>query len=296
MKRNLMRDLLCLNFITGQALYSDYVGVIIYISRNQYIDCANMTTRIITVSSAKGGVGKTTFVANIASALARRGKSVIAVDANLTTSNLGIHLGIPLYPTTLQDVLKGRSRLKDALYYHPAGFRVLPADISLKKIMLPKSSELMDIFYKLSGSADFIIIDSAAGLGKEAQSAIEAADEVITITNPEMPAMTDAIKAIKIAEKYETKHLGVVVNRVRHEKGEPGRDEIEEFLDAPILGHIHEDDKIRASIRHKQPIVLHSPNAKSSAQFREIASKILGEDVKTTDESAFIQRIFGWLR
>ncbi len=252
-----------------------------------------MATRIVCVSSAKGGVGKTTVVANLASALARKGKSVIAVDANLTTSNLGMHLGIPMYPTTLQDVLKGRARLKDAIYYHPAGFRVLPADISLKKLMLPKSSELMDIFYKLSGSADFILIDTAAGLGKEAQSAIEAADEVITVTNPEMPAMTDALKVIKIADKYETKHLGVVVNRVRHEKGEPGLDEIEGFLDAPLLGHVHEDNNVRASIRNKQPVILNRPNSIASRQFRQIAANLLGEE--QTPGLSFVQKIFGWL-
>ena len=255
-----------------------------------------MATRIITVSSAKGGVGKTTFVANLSTALAKAGKSVIAVDANLTTSNLGIHLGIPMYPKTLQDVLKGRARLKDAVYYHPAGFRVLPADISLKKLMLPKSSELMDVFYKLSGNADFVIIDSAAGLGKEAQAAIEAADEMITVTNPEMPAMTDALKVMKVADKYETKQLGVVVNRVRHEKGEQGRDEIEEFLDAPLLGHVHEDNNVRASIRHKQPVMLHSPNSSSSKQFAEIASKLLGEEKSPALSVSFAQRFFGWLR
>lgn len=253
-----------------------------------------MATRIICVSSAKGGVGKTMFVANLSSALARAGKSVIAVDANLTTSNLGLHLGIPMYPKTMQDVLKGRARANDALYYHPAGFRVLPADVSLKKIMLPKSSELMDVFYKLTGNADFIIIDSAAGLGKEAQSAIEAADEVITITNPELPAMTDALKVIKIAEKFETKHLGVVVNRVRHEKHEPGLDEIENFLDSQILGHVHEDNNVRASIRNKQPVIIYKPNSTASRQFRHIAASLIGEGKKAAEPS-LVQRIFGWL-
>jgi septum site-determining protein MinD len=252
--------------------------------------------RIICISSAKGGVGKTTFVANLSSALARKGRSVIAVDANLTTSNLGIHLGIPMYPITLQDVLKGRSRAKDALYYHPAGFRVMPADVSLKKLMLPKSGELMDVFYKLSNSADFIIIDSAAGLGKEAQAAIEAADEVITVTNPEMPAMTDALKVIKVAEKFETKHLGVVVNRVRHEKGEPGLDEIEGFLDSNILGHIHDDDSVRASIRAKQPVVIHSPNSVSARQFNTIAARLLGQEAKEPQAPNLVNMLFGWLR
>jgi MinD-like ATPase involved in chromosome partitioning or flagellar assembly len=174
---------------------------------------------------------------------------------------------------------------------------VLPADISLKKLMLPKSSELMDVFYKLSGSADFIIIDSAAGLGKEAQSAIEAADELITVTNPEMPALTDALKVIKTADKYETKHLGVIVNRVRHERGEPTIKEIESFLDSSILGHVHEDSNVRASVRNKQPLVTYKPNATAARQIKEIAAKLAGEEVKASSDSTRLsQLIFGWLR
>src|SRR4030042_955156 len=143
-------------------------------------------TRVITIGSGKGGVGKTTLVSTLAAALAGFKKSVIAVDGNLTTANLGIHLGIPLYPVTLQDVLNGKAKLNDALYYHPAGFTVLPADISLRKLRLADSRELVDVFYKLVGSCDFILVDSAAGLGKEALSALEAADETIIVTNPEL--------------------------------------------------------------------------------------------------------------
>src|SRR4030042_2598470 len=98
-------------------------------------------TRIITIASGKGGVGKTTLVSNLAAALAGFKKSVIAVDGNLTTANLGIHLGIPLYPVTLQDVLNGKARLKDALYYHDSGFRVLPADVSIEKLLSPDKAE-----------------------------------------------------------------------------------------------------------------------------------------------------------
>ena len=186
--------------------------------------------RIIAVASGKGGVGKTTFVSNLASSLAQFNKKVVAIDGNLTTSNLGMHLGIPLYPVTLQDVLNGDVRLKDAVYYHKAGFRVIPADISLGKIRGAKSHELLDVLYRLSDDADFVIIDSAAGLGPEALASVEAADEMITVTNPELPAMTDALKLGKLAEKFETKNLGVVVNRVRGENHELSTDHIKDFL------------------------------------------------------------------
>jgi septum site-determining protein MinD len=251
-------------------------------------------TRIITIASGKGGVGKTTLVSNLATALAGFKKSVIAVDGNLTTANLGIHLGIPLYPVTLQDVLNGDARLNDALYYHPAGFTVLPADISLKKLKLADSHELVDVFYKLVGGCDFILVDSAAGLGKEALSALAAADEMITVTNPELPALTDALKLGSMAEKLGTHNLGVVVNRVKGKKHEFSLSAVESFLEAPILGKIPEDPEVAKSVAKKMPVIMHRPMSPASQHIMSIAARLIGEDYRPRSRLSY--RLFGWLR
>lgn len=251
-------------------------------------------TRIIAVASGKGGVGKTTVVSNLATALAHFRKSVVAIDANLTTSNLGLHLGIPLYPVTLNDVLNGRARVKDALYYHSAGFRVIPGDVSLRKLMVPQSGKLLDVFYKLAGDADFVLIDTAAGLGKEAQATIKAADEVITVTNPEMPALTDALKLSRIARGFETDNVGVIVNRIKNMPHEVPIGRIEEFLGLPVIGRISEDNSIGRSIASRQPVVLHSPNSISAQQIKAIAAGLIGE--KYVIRRPVTQRFFGWLR
>jgi cell division ATPase MinD len=250
--------------------------------------------RIIAVASGKGGVGKTTFVSNLASSLAQFNKKVVAIDGNLTTSNLGMHLGIPLYPVTLQDVLNGDVRLKDAVYYHKAGFRVIPADISLGKIRGAKSHELLDVLYRLSDDADFIIIDSAAGLGPEALASVEAADEMITITNPELPAMTDALKLGKIAEKFETKNLGVVVNRIRGENHELSLDHIKDFLNMNIIGTVPEDREVRKAIANKEPIVTFSPKSAAAQQFKKIAANLAGHEFRPRKYLNML--LFGWLR
>jgi septum site-determining protein MinD len=251
-------------------------------------------TRIITVASGKGGVGKTTLVSNLAAALANFKKSVIAVDGNLTTANLGIHLGIPLYPVTLQDVLSGNARLNDALYYHSSGFTVLPADISLKKLRLANSHELVDVFYKLVGSCDFILVDAAAGLGKEALSALEAADEVIIVTNPELPALTDALKLGNLADKYGTHNLGVIVNRHGNKKHEFSLDSVGDFLELPILGKVPEDPSVSKAISRKQPVVTHSPMSPASQHIMSIAARLIGEEYKP--RTGVGHRIFSWLR
>lgn len=254
-------------------------------------------TRIIVVSSGKGGVGKTTVVSNLSSALALLGKSVIAIDCNLTTSNLSLHLGIPFYPVTFQDVLHNRAHLDDAIYYHHGGFRVIPASISLKNSSVSRTERFLDIFYELTGSADFVIIDSAAGLGPEALSAVEAADEVITVTNPEMPAMVDARKLSRVADRFGTTSLGVILNRVSGERQEASLKEVEDFLNTPMLGIVHEDRAVRASIAKKEPVLIHKPRARASKDFMRIASLLVPPEAPTPYHLISpIHRFFGWLR
>lgn len=250
-------------------------------------------TRIIAVASGKGGVGKTTLVANLATALALYGKSVVAIDANLSTSNLGLHLGIHLYPKTLHDVLEGKAKIHEATYKHKTGFRVVPADISLRKIKKVGHNDFVDIFYKLMKGTDFILIDSAAGLGKEAQASIEAADELVTVTNPELPAVTDAMKLGLLANKFETHNLGVVVNRIKGEKHELPLDHIEEMLGVPVLGTIPEDKEVRKSIALKEPLVYCNPKAIAAQHMRALAANLIGEYYKP--KIPWSIRLFGWL-
>ncbi len=251
-------------------------------------------TRIIAIASGKGGVGKTTIVSNLAAALAHFNKSVIAIDGNLTTSNLGLHLGIPLYPVTLNDVLSGKAKVKDALYYHPAGFKVIPGDVSLTKIMVPQSHKLVDVFYKLVDEADFILIDTAAGLGKEALSSIKAADEMIIVTNPEMPALIDALKLSRIAKDFETDSLGVIVNRIKGLPHEVSGKHIEEFLGSPIIGRINEDHNVGISIANRLPVVMHNPKSLAAQQIKAAAAYLAGREY--TARRPFAHRFFGWLR
>jgi len=249
-------------------------------------------TRIICVASGKGGVGKTTVVSNLATALTELEQNVVVIDSNMHTSNLGLHLGIPLYPITLQDVLKGKARTKDALYHHPNGFRVIPADISLAKRMTVKPKQLMSVIYKLIGDADFIIIDAMAGLGQEAVSAIEVADEMITVTNPELPALTDAFKLNKVAEEAETQNVGVVVNRIKKEPHEFSIEGVKEFLNLPVLALIHEDKNVRRAIGNKEPVITHRPGSKSSREFRALAKTLISGEYHRPRYS-MKQRLFG---
>lgn len=249
--------------------------------------------RIIAVSSGKGGVGKTTLVSNLAAALASYGKSVVALDANLANSNLALHLGMHLYPKTLHDVLEGKASLRDVTYQHKSGFKVIPSDISFRKMRKVKSSEFIDVFYKLLDDHDFILIDSPAGLGPDSIAAIESADELITITNPELPAITDALKLTLVAQKHSTHNLGVVVNRIKNESHEVPLDHIENMLSLPIIGKIPEDREVRKAIALKEPVTHCSPKSPAAQHIRAIAANLIGE--RYTPRKNWSYRLFGWL-
>ena len=141
-------------------------------------------TRIIACVSGKGGAGKTTLVANLGIALARMGKDVTVIDANLTTPNLGLHLGVPLSPITIHDVLKGKANIAQAIYRHESGLKVIPAGIALKDLKGVDARDLSTAILDLLGNTEIVLIDAAAGLGREALAAVEASDEMLLITNP----------------------------------------------------------------------------------------------------------------
>ena len=124
-------------------------------------------TRIIGVISGKGGVGKTTTVSNLGTALVSMGKKVIILDANVTTPNLSLHLGIPFYPITLHDVIKKRAPIEKAIYEHSSGLKVIPASLAVSEIKDLELDKFESLLWSLLGKADIIILDTAAGLGRE---------------------------------------------------------------------------------------------------------------------------------
>jgi septum site-determining protein MinD len=252
-------------------------------------------TRIISVLSGKGGVGKTTLVSNLGAALVKKGKNIIILDGNVTTPNLSLHLGIPFYPVTLHDVLNKKAPIEAAIYHHESGLRIIPASLSYEAVKDVDMERFQAVLMKLLGKADIVIVDAAAGLGKEALAAINVADELIVVTNPDLPAVTDALKTIKIAEEKGTKILGVVVNRVRGLRHELSLNEIKSILEVPIIAAVPEDLAVPRSIAKRIPVVHHKPNSKASLEFHRLAARIIGEPWMAVKQKSWIERLFFWL-
>jgi len=248
--------------------------------------------KIIAITSGKGGVGKTTTAINLGAALNSFGKEVIIVDANLTTPNVGLHLGAPIVPVSLNHVLSGKAKLADAIYEHESGTKIIPSSLSVKELRRINHSKLKDVVKKLRRSADYIILDSAAGLGEEALSAMESSDELIIVTNPEIPAVTDALKTYKVTEELGKDVRGVIVSRVRGLKSEMPVANIRDMLELPIIGVIPEDKNMQPALVMKNAIVHTHPRSKAARAYKQVAAKIIGLN-SYKDESTLMEKLFG---
>lgn len=246
--------------------------------------------KLIVITSGKGGVGKTTSAVNLAVAMASFGEDVTLVDANLTTPNVGLHLGAPVVPVTLNHVLSGKTELIDAVYEHSSGTKIVPSSLSVSELKRTHGKDLLKLSKDLKKISDIVIFDSAAGLGEEAISALSIADDILIITNPDMPAVTDALKTAKVAGNMKKNILGVIVSRVRG-KDEMSLDSIQEMLELPILGIVPEDDCIRESLSARNAVVVTHPKSKAAQKYKEIAAKILGREVPR--KKGFWARVFG---
>ena len=238
-------------------------------------------TKITSILSGKGGVGKTTLTFNLGTALTDLGKNVLIIDGNLTTPNLGIHAGIPLYPTSLHDVLKGKVDIYEVMHILPTGLKIIPASININDLKGVEPELLASTLKDLTGKLDFVLIDGAPGLGKEALSVLKSSNEVIGITTPELPALTDLLKSIRIVEEYKKEYLGNVINMVRNKKYEPKKDHITTLLeDVPILEVIPHDEHVKYALAKRMPVVHHKPNSRASLKIKSLAAKLTGKEIK----------------
>jgi len=249
-------------------------------------------SKIIVITSGKGGVGKTTTAINLAVAMNYFGKDVLVIDGNLSTPNIGIYLNSPEVPINLNHILKKEADVFEAVYEHESGIKIIPSSLSIKELKKTKPEKLKDFKKDFKKISDYVIVDSAAGLGNEAISAIEIADELIIITNPEMPALTDALKTIKLAEEMKKPVKGVIVTRVKKDGIELGPDIVKEMLESSLLGMVPEDIFVKKAVRDKKTVVLGYHKSNASRAYKEIAAKIIEVDYDSKqDRESLLEKL-----
>jgi septum site-determining protein MinD len=234
--------------------------------------------RVIAIVSGKGGVGKTVTAANIAASLNLLGKEVIAVDGNITTPHLALHFGAPSVPVTLHQVLKEKNKIREAVYEHHSGTKIVPGSIVLKDLYNLKidHEKFNDVITDLRKKADMIVIDSSPGLGPESMMSLKAADDVVIVMNPDIFSASDALKIIKISKNLGKNVKGIVVAKAKLDDKEIGVDNIKELIEEPILAVIEDDDLIRASVSEKDAVIHTAPGSKVATSYVNLTKKILG--------------------
>ncbi len=233
--------------------------------------------KFIVIASGKGGVGKTTTAINLGTALSNFGRDTIVIDGNVSTPNIGIHLGAPTVPVTFNDVLNGKNEMKQAAYFHPSGLKVILSGLSNFELEEHHKERFVEAVKQLQTAAEVIIIDSAATMGDEAMIAIKAADEAIIVTTPELPSVISGLKMIRKIEKLKKKVIGVVVTRVTGDKIELSIKNIEELLEKPVIGIIPEDKNIKRALKLKHPVMYSYPESQSSLAYKKLAASLIGK-------------------
>ncbi|MHA6252121.1 septum site-determining protein MinD [Oceanobacillus sp. CAU 1775] len=253
----------------------------------------------IVITSGKGGVGKTTTTANIGTALALLEKKVCLIDTDIGLRNLDVIMGLEnriIYD--IVDVIEGRCRLNQALIRDKRfdTLSLLPAAQTSDKSAVTVEG-MKKIVAELKQDYDYIIIDCPAGIEQGFQNAIAGADRAIVVTNPENSSVRDADRIIGLLEQEDMKEPPrLVINRIRNHMMKSGEmleiDDIVQLLSIELIGIVVDDEAVIKASNNGEPVAL-DPTSKASIAYRNIARRILGENValqSLEDEKSVLQK------
>ena len=267
-----------------------------------------MTTTVLTITSGKGGVGKTTTTANLGAALAALGKKVVVIDTDIGLRNLDVVMGLEnriVYD--LINVIEGTCRLRQALIRDKrlAGLYLIPAAQSRDKNAITPG-DLVALVNRLRDDFDFVLIDSPAGIEQGFKNAIAPADRVLIVTTPEVSAIRDADRIVGLLEAYEKSPPDLIVNRIRPDMVKRGQmlhtEDVTDLLAINLIGMIPDEQSIIVSTNQGRPLVMQNGSTAAQA-YRNIARRLIGQEVPFINlESngtflglAHISKIFGRL-
>lgn len=259
-----------------------------------------MAGKIITVSSGKGGVGKTTTTANLSLALAMLGYRVTCIDADIGLRNLDVMLGLESHVYyDIVNYIEGHCRLRQAMVRDPRypDLCLIPAAQTRGKDAL-RVEDMDRVAHEAAEMAQFVLIDSPAGIEHGFRYATTPADLVLVVTNPEVTALRDADRVIGLLEAEGRADTQLILNRYNHElvrkNGMMSAETVIDLLSVDLLGIVPEDTRVLGASNQGQPVVLDDRSAAGRA-FRDIARRLSGEElpVKALEQRRFLGKLFG---
>jgi len=245
------------------------------------VDGGEEPVQVIAVTSGKGGVGKTNVSINLATALSKRGRSVMLLDADLGLANVDVVLGLKAR-RTLANVLDGECDLEDVIIQAPGDLRVVPASSGVRRMARLGAAETAGIihaFSAISRPPDTLIVDTAAGINDSVASFVRAASDVLVVVCDEPASITDAYALIKtLSRNHGLVEFRILANSVR--SAAQGRDVFDKlsrvvhrFLDVSLLyeGFIPEDEFLRRAVQKQKAVVQAFPRCRAALAFRRLA-------------------------
>ena len=258
-----------------------------------------MSARRIVLTSGKGGVGKTTTTANLGAALAKRGKRVVLVDADIGLRNLDLVMGLEKRIVfDLVEVVEGRCQLRQALIKDKRfqSLSILPAPQTRDKTSVSEE-QFAQVVNALNDVCDFVLIDCPAGIEHGFRNAVAGASEAIVVTTPEVSAIRDADRVIGKLNDRDMP-IRLIVNRVRPEMVRSGDmmsvDDVVEILGVKLIGLIPDDEEVIDTTNRGEPVVL-TPDSRLGEIYEKIARRVDGENIPFTTLTApgMLSRLFG---
>lgn len=247
-----------------------------------------MGAQVITITSGKGGVGKTTAVANLGVALAADGARVVCIDGDIGLRNLDVVMGLEnriVYDVV--DVIEGRCRLRQAMIRDkrlPELHLIPAAQTRDKSAVTP--SDMIRLCDELRNEVDWVLIDSPAGIERGFKNSIAAADRVLVLTNPEISAVRDADRVIGILEAEEKGTPALIINRLNpvmvRQHDMLSAEDVIDLLAIKLIGIVPEDDGVIVGTNRGNPVAL-EPKSRAGQAFRNIAKRLHGQDVPFMD-------------
>ncbi|MEM9271614.1 MAG: septum site-determining protein MinD [Cyanobacteria bacterium P01_F01_bin.143] len=259
-------------------------------------------SRIIVITSGKGGVGKTTVSSNLGAALAKLNNKVALVDADFGLRNLDLLLGLEervVY--TAIDVLAGECRLAQALVKHKSlnGLVLLPAAQNRNKESV-SPDQMKKIIDALAKGYDYILVDSPAGIELGFRNAIVAAKEALIVTTPEIAAVRDADRVIGLLEAEGVNNIRLIVNRVKPKMVQDNKmmsvEDVLELLGVPLIGVVPDDEKVIVATNKGEPLVINESESIPGMTFLNIARRLEGEKVPFIDLMNLNENLISRLR
>ncbi len=266
--------------------------------------------RVIAVTSGKGGVGKTSLVANLAIVLAGMGQRVVVFDADLGLANVEVLMGITP-PSTLFDFLYGGRSLEDIMVPGPMGVKLISGGAGFLELAnLDKSprQKLVDSLGELDREADIVLVDTGAGISKNVLGFVAAAGEVIVVVTPEPTSFTDAYSMIKVLSTYRIHNdVKLVVNQAMHktealETFSRMEKVVNRYLTINLhnLGWVIKDNSVSQAVKEQKPLCIYNPRSGPARSINQLAQNLLsgyrqqeGSNMGTGGFIGRLMRLFG---